>query len=289
MNNQTNPQEITLESWLIKARKATANSNPKAAELFAGRILKLSKTDLQIKSKNHILKEKELLKLNNLLGRLLAGRSLSSVLKTTQFHNINLKINPRVLTPRAESEELVEYSIKNVHKNSTLIDIGTGSGAIGLSIAKARSDIRVILTDINTAALTLAKRNARLNHIKNIMFIRSNLIKKIDHTILLNSKEPVYFVANLPYISIRWKSINRNSLSHEPHSALYAGRNGLQLVENLIEDLLRIKAFTKSNWLLLEHDPIQLDLLSSYCKSRNLSIQKITDYVSLISLVKLKT
>lgn len=286
MSNQVRVKTVnqTLETWLIKARKATKDTNPQAPELLAGRILKLSKTDIRLHSKEVKLNIKSLHKLDNLLGRLLAGRTLSTVLKTTQFHNINLKINPRVLSPRAETEQLVEYAIKNVQESATVLDIGTGSGAIGLSIAKARPDLKVVLTDINRDALNLAKCNASLNHLKNIEFISSNLIKKVDQSIYINNQNGTYFIANLPYVDKSWTDINRKRLSFEPRSALFSGNKGLQLIKNLIDQILNINALAPDNWLLIEHDPKQFKELSLYCHKNKLDVAKISEFISLLKM-----
>ena len=282
--NNSKLQDYTLEQWLNKARSATKETNPKAAELIASSVLKLNKTEVLAKSKECKLNPKNTRKLNNQLGKLLAGRSLSSILKYTHFHNINLKINPRVLSPRAETEQLVEYAIDNIPEGSTVLDIGTGSGAIGIAIAKARPDLRVILTDIDKSALNLAKLNAKRNKVKNLEFKVSNLIKKVDQDILVNAANSTFFIANLPYVNETWQHINKKRLSFEPRSALFAKNMGLQLIFNLISDLQEINALSSKNWLLLEHDPIQFKMLSEFCNNRNLHTEKITDFISKVKL-----
>lgn len=276
----------TLDIWLDKARKVTANTNPKAPETITGKVLKLSKTDLATKAKGLKLSPKEVRKLDNLLGRLLAGRPLSAVIGTTEFHSIKLKINPKVLTPRAESEELVDYAIKNVQKSATVFDIGTGSGAIGLAIAKARPDTKVILTDISPVALNLAKRNAKLNRLKNIEFITSNLFKKVDQAILENPPEKTYFIANLPYVNKNWKEINTKKLSFEPNTALFATSSGLQIIYNFLNELTNKNLLNKANFALIEHDPKQYQDIKKYCQKLNFKTENISNFVTLIKLVQ---
>lgn len=272
--------EITLEAWLQKARQATSLANPSAPELIAGRVLKLNRTEISLKSKEIKLGQKNILKLNNLLGKLLAGRPLSSVLHHTEFHNISLKINGRVLSPRAETEGLVEYAIKNIPKKSKVYDIGTGSGAIGLSIAKVRPDLSVILTDLSNKTLNLAKLNARKNKIKGVKFVRTNLFKNIDQKDL----EGAYILANLPYVNPNWRGLKHQNLKHEPHSALFAGDNGLQIIKNLLDQIANKELLSKDNWILLEHDPKQFKVLNNYCSKLNMDAQSISPFVSLVKL-----
>jgi len=270
----------TLVDWLQKARRATSQTNPKAPEAIAGKVIKLSKTDLTLKSKDINLTKKQVLKLDNLLGKLLAGRPLASVLHSTQFHNLNLKINNRILSPRAETEELVEYAIKNIPKASKVFDVGAGSGAIGLSLAKARPDLQITLTDLTNKTLSLAKTNARKNKTTTVRYTKSDLIKNIDQNELENS----YFLANLPYVNPNWKDIKHKNLKHEPHSALFAGKNGLQIIQNFLVQLTSRKLLTKNNFALLEHDPKQYEELEKFCKKLSLTTKPVTDFITLVHL-----
>jgi release factor glutamine methyltransferase len=270
----------TLESWLIYARSATKDTNPNAPEIIVRKTLKLNKSEILTKLKDLKLTQKKTLKLNNLLGKVISGRPLAAVLGYTEFHNINLKINSKVLSPRAETEELVEYAVKNTPESATVLDIGTGSGAIGLSLAKARPDLKLILTDTQNSTLNLAKLNARRNKIKSVQFKQSNLIKKIDQTYLKNS----FFLANLPYVDKNWPNLNTSKLKFEPHSALFAKRDGLQIIYNLIDQISERKLLDKNNWILLEHDPRQFTSLTRYCSELGLSTERISDYVTIVKI-----
>lgn len=272
--------EITLEAWLQKARQATSILNPNAPELIAARVLMLNRTEIRLRSKEINLTQKNILKLNNLLGRLLAGRPLSSVLHHTDFHNISLKINGKVLSPRAETEDLIEYAIKNIPRNSKVFDIGTGSGAIGLSIAKARPDLSITVTDLTRKTLNLAKLNARKNKINEVGFVKSSLFKNIDQVYLEGS----YVLANLPYVDPDWPGIKHKNLKHEPHSTLFAADSGLQIIKNLINQAVAKNLLTESNWILLEHDPKQFTALTDFCSKLKLDTRSISPFISLVKL-----
>lgn len=272
--------ELNLDSWLQKARRATSNTNPKAPEYIAGKILKLNPTQITSQSNQIKLSRGQKLKLDNLLGKLLSGRPLPAVLHHTQFHNVCLKVNRRVLSPRAETEELVDYAIKNIPKKSKVFDIGTGTGAIGLSLAKARLDLNITLTDISNRTLDLAKRNARLNNITSVRFTKNPLIKNIAQKELQNA----YFLANLPYVNPSWKGIKHKNLKYEPHSALFASKNGLQIIQNFLNQLVYKKLLTEDNWALLEHDPKQFIELQNICKKLSLTTEQVSSFITLVKL-----
>lgn len=275
---------ITLQTWLKKARKTTTPMNPTAPEAISQQVLKLNKTEIISNASQIIISKKNLQKMNNLLGRLLAGRPLSAVLGHTEFHNISLKINSRVLSPRAETEELVQYAIANIPPRSTginkVFDIGTGSGAIGLALLKARPELHVTLTDTNNKTLNLAKLNARKNKIESAEFIKSNLFKNIDQEDIAGA----FILANLPYVNPDWKDLTNKHLKYEPHSALFAGDNGLQIIKNLLDQATARGILTENNWILLEHDPKQYQDLNDYCSKMNLQAQKISPFVSLVKI-----
>lgn len=271
----------TLQNWLDLAHRACSDHNPKAPELIVGKVLKLNKSQILGHAAARRLTKKELAKLNNLLGKVLAGRPLAPVLGQTEFYNLKLKVNSNVLAPRPETEQLVQFAVQNIPPDSKVLDIGCGSGAIGLSVSKARPDLIVTLSDISPKALSLSKINSVRNALQNqnISFRRSNLIKKFVQQEL----QGYFFLANLPYVSRSWPKLNKKSLGHEPKISLFAKNNGLQIIENLIISLTSHQLLTSTNWLLIEHDPKQLTDLQKFCKKLNLSLEEVSGYVSKIS------
>jgi release factor glutamine methyltransferase len=273
--------DFRLTTWIKKATRVCSPQNPNAPSILAQKVLKLDKTEQLAKGDSLILTPKQARKLNNLLGRLLKGRPLSAVLKQTDFHNLKLKVNSRVLSPRAETEALINYAITNLPQNSKLVDLGTGSGAIGLAIYKARPDLSVTLTDISEHNLNLAKRNARFNRLENptrLRYLKSNLIKKVDQTFLCDS----FFVANLPYLNKNWAQLNHSRLKYEPSTALFAKQNGLTLIFNLLQDLKKDDLLNSNNWVLLEHDPSQFGDLTIFVKKLGYNLSQISPFVSLV-------
>ena len=276
--NKINQQNPDLKTWLTRAQKATSSTNPKAPELIARRVLKLSKNDLVLRG-DLKLGNKNLAKMNNLLSKILSGRPLHQVLGSTNFHSIHLKLNNKNLVPRAETEFLVDYAIKKLPKNANFIDIGTGTGAIALAIRKNRPDTHAILTDSRKEALLLTRRNAKLNHIRDLEPIRSGLLKKVK----LKEDSNYFFIANLPYLDPHWSHLKNKKLRFEPASTLFSGKNGLSLISSLLQDLKQRELLTSKNWLLLEHDPKSLDELKSISKNLGFKLTELKPHCSLIT------
>ena len=147
-----------------------------------------------------------------------------------EFFGMQLKVDERVLIPRPETEELVELILsENPEKNLKVIDIGTGSGAIALALAKNRPDWSVTATDISQDALELATENSKRQDL-NLSFIKSDCFSEIS------SKYDI-IVSNPPYISRADEvEVGLNVLHSEPHLALFADEDGLAIYRRIAED-----------------------------------------------------
>ena len=146
-----------------------------------------------------------------------------------EFFGMQLKVDERVLIPRPETEELVELILaENLKDNLKVLDIGTGSGAIALVLAKNRPDWSVTAADISQDALELATENAKRQDL-NLSFIKSDCFSKIS------SKYDI-IVSNPPYISREdQEEVGLNVLHSEPHLALFADEDGLAIYRRIAE------------------------------------------------------
>ena len=147
-----------------------------------------------------------------------------------EFYGIQLKVDERVLIPRLETEELVKLILtENPEKNLKVLDIGTGSGAIALALAKNRPDWSVTAADISQDALDLSLENAYAQNL-NLSFIKSDCFSEIS------SKYDI-IVSNPPYISREdQEEVGLNVLHSEPHLALFADEDGLAIYRRIAED-----------------------------------------------------
>lgn len=147
-----------------------------------------------------------------------------------EFFGIQLKVDERVLIPRPETEEIVDLILtENPEKNLKVLDIGTGSGAIALALAKNRPDWSVTAADISEDALELATENAKRQNL-DLTFIRTDCFSEIS------SKYDI-IVSNPPYISRSDEvEVGLNVLHSEPHLALFADEDGLAIYRRIGED-----------------------------------------------------
>ena len=147
-----------------------------------------------------------------------------------EFFGMQLKVDERVLIPRPETEELVEFILsENPKDNLNVLDIGTGSGAIALALAKNRPDWSVTAADISQDAIDLSLENAKAQNL-NLSFIKSDCFSEIS------SKYDI-IVSNPPYISRADEvEVGLNVLHSEPHLALFADEDGLAIYRRIAED-----------------------------------------------------
>ncbi|MBO5530584.1 MAG: peptide chain release factor N(5)-glutamine methyltransferase [Bacilli bacterium] len=174
-------------------------------------------------------------------SRLDSGEPVQYIIGEVDFFGNILKVNKNVLIPRFETEELVDQTIKYINKffdkKVDILDIGTGSGAIAISLKK-KVNSNVTATDISKEALDVAKENAILNKV-DIDFINTNIYENID-----NKFDVV--ISNPPYIAYD-EEIMDIVKNNEPHTALYADNNGLYFYEQILKN---IKTILKDKYLI---------------------------------------
>ena len=160
-------------------------------------------------------------KLNNQIERLTSGEPLQYILGYAYFVNSNYKVSPDVLIPRQETEQLAVSTMTKIVKlfgkdpKITIVDIGTGSGILGIYLKEYFSKSNVICTDISSKALEIAKSNARLHKVE-IDFREGDILDPIKE-----EKDISVIISNPPYIRSE-KTVSEQTLKYEPHLALFA-------------------------------------------------------------------
>lgn len=241
----------TISSWLKNAArqlKAIGITSARLdAELILANTLRKNRTHLHA----HLDEEIDPRRVDIAEARLslrLDRVPLAYILGCKEFYGRKFTVSPAVLVPRPESEEMITLFLALTADEiapKTLIDVGTGSGCLGITAALERPSLRVILSDISPRAIKVAEKNA------------SNLHARVtlqQQSLLSGQIEPVdYIFANLPYVDQSWET--SPELRHEPAEALFAANNGLRLIETLIEQAPR--HITAGGLLFLEADPRQ--------------------------------
>jgi release factor glutamine methyltransferase len=159
------------------------------------------------------------------------GEPLAYVLGYKYFWNQKLIVNEHTLIPRADTEVLIEIVLAdflNKEAKLSILDLGTGTGAIALALADEYINSKVIAVDFSDEALKIAKQNAELNDISNIEFIQSNWYSS------LSDMQFDIIVSNPPYIDVDDTDIDSEVAKHEPSSALFAANNGLSDIFKIV-------------------------------------------------------
>lgn len=199
------------------------------------------------------------------------GYSVACIIGHREFYGLDFLVNKKVLIPRPETEmvvdeviEILNNELKVIHDKIVLIDVGTGSGCIPISILKnTKESVRTFAIDISKPALKIAQKNAK-KHVVNIQFLHGNLLKPLFHNskfILPNSK--LIITANLPYLTEQ-QFCSEKSIQKEPKLALVADKNGLALYEELLKQIKSLLlSFKFQISLFLEIDPSQTAEISN--------------------------
>jgi release factor glutamine methyltransferase len=176
-----------------------------------------------------------------------AGRQpLAYILGRQEFYGRNFVVSPAVLIPRPATEQLIEdITSLNIPDGASVLDVGTGSGAIATTVALELPHTRVEACDISPEALDIAESNAeRLG--ANVRFFESDLLERAEHSYDV-------IVANLPYVATSWERSPETDF--EPKRALFAEQNGLELIKRLL--LVAPNYLNKDGFIALEADPRQ--------------------------------
>ncbi len=210
-------------------RKQNVESPRLNAEHLLAFTLKRKRIELYLEFEQ-MLTEAELAPLRDLVRRRGQGEPLQHLLGTVEFAGRIFLCDKRALVPRPETEQLVELLQSKIeNRNSKILDVGTGSGVIALSLAAKFPEAKVTATDVADDALALARENAdRHGLTSRVEFLRSDLLDSVTAGYDL-------IVANLPYVAETDRATLSREVRHDPETALFGGERGDEIVRKLIE------------------------------------------------------
>jgi release factor glutamine methyltransferase len=232
------------------------------AEHLIAHVLKMSRLELYLEFETK-LNETELARLRGLVRRRALGEPLQHLLGTVEFCGQTFAIDKRALVPRPETEELVELVSENREQKTgiRIIDVGTGSGIIALSLAAKFPNSEILAVDISDDALALARENAaRLKLTERVRFQKGDLLESLPERFDL-------IVANLPYVSMQDRQSLAREVLHDPEVALFAGERGDEIVRLLIAQAP--SHLNPGGLLALEIGINQAEGLSDFLRQKN--------------------
>lgn len=271
---------MTIDNYLrettILLKNSEVHPSRLDAELLLCHVLDVERDWLQAHYDDELLPEMNV-KLNDLVKRRLNHEPIAYITGRKEFYGRDFTVNQHVLIPRPETEDVIDLAKQYTPFRGRALDVGTGSGCIGITIKLERPDINMTICDISEKALSVARHNASKLAAKPLRYVASDLLSH-----WLSHKNPAPFdiiVANLPYVAKTWPTSPETQ--HEPPLALYAEDDGLELIFRLINQSTSL--LSPSGYLLLEADPEQHDSIIEYAGNYNLSLVEQRAYAVLLA------
>lgn len=251
--------DLLKKSTDFLAKKGIENARLQSELIFAG-TLRCRRLDLYLQFERP-LTQSEVNLLRERVVRRANREPVQYIVGDTDFRNLTLKCDPRALIPRPETEELVGFvlerlsAIKPSGTPARVLDLGTGTGAIALSVASERPETQVVAVDFSADALALARENADKNNISSVDFLQSDWFGNVTGTFDT-------IISNPPYLTQEeWESAQPEVHNHEPLSALVATDAGISDLEKILRTAR--KHLTPGGFIALETGIAQHDRLKT--------------------------
>lgn len=198
-------------------------------------LFKWSRTDYLIHREEQ-MSQADLAKFDLALHRMLSGEPIQYIVGFQSFYGYNFEVDNNCLISRPETEEVMLHFLNQCHHQDTVADIGTGSGAIAITLKLLKPDLKVLATDLYEDTLNVARNNATL-HQQEIQFLQGDALKPlIDNDIKVDG-----LISNPPYIDEgEARDMDDTVLKYEPHHALFAENEGYAIYEGILKDLPQV-------------------------------------------------
>lgn len=265
---------MNISTWLIQATKSLKAIGIDSARLDAEIILHETLNKPRTYLHAHLEDDIDPRRLDIANARLqlrLDRVPLAYITGYKEFYGRKFFVSPKVLIPRPESEDMIslllELTATDILQNKTLIDVGTGSGCLGITAKLERPNLLVTLSDISAKALTIAEKNATT--------LQADVFIQKQSLLSGNVQRLDYILANLPYVNETWDV--SPELRHEPTEALYARRGGLAIIEELLYQAPQ--HCNPGCIMLIEADPTQHQTIIDLATKLGFALLKTKRYI----------
>jgi len=278
MNENSQLKTPQIKAWLHESTQrligAGIGSAKLDAEIILAHTLRKSRTYLHAHDDDVLSPRQYEIADARLLLRL-DRTPIAYIIGHKEFYGRLFKVTPATLIPRPESETIIEILKEQLPRNTSLlketrklIDVGTGSGCLGITAKLEFPELDVTVSDISRHALNVAQENAKQLRAE-VTILQSNLLSQYPFT-------ADYIVANLPYVATEWE--RSPETNYEPALALFAKNDGLELIYKLIEEC--DDHLSKNGLLILEADPRQHQAIVGRAKKHGLQLGEIRGFIA---------
>lgn len=286
MNANSQPPTPAINNWLIDAKRQLSNVGITSAlldaEIILAHTLKCNRTYLHAHPEQ-ILDIQQCETADNYLKQRIARLPIAYIVGCKEFFGRQFTVTPATLIPRPESEDIIT-ALKQLlpptacHQLPTkLIDVGTGSGCLGITAKLEFPKLDVTLSDVSIDALKIAKKNAKKLS-ADVAILQSDLLQ--NHKIKQN-----IIIANLPYVDPEWD--RSPETAYEPSLALFADNNGLSIINKIVDQAGSL--LEDGGYLIIEADPIQHYSIIEYAKKHSLILIIQMSYILTFKLTDLSS
>lgn len=269
---------ISRGQWLEQAQKQLLENDDPSAILDAELILAWVSRSERIALHAHpetTLSPEQTEHANVALERRLQHEPMAYITGHKAFYGHDFLVTPNVLIPRPESEAIITTLQSSLSPDaSVVLDIGTGSGALGIIAKLLYPKLNVTLVDISTSALEVARQNAERLHAK-VSFLQSDLLDGY------HGDTADIILANLPYVDRKWKV--STDTAYEPSQALFADNHGLALINRLLDTASQ--HLVSHGIVILESDPVQHAAITHYVKRQGYALLRTLGYAQAFTLL----
>ena len=258
----------------IRQLQSTSDSARRDVEVLLHAACDIDQSSV-IRDPDQLIDHNALAAFYHYLARRKLGEPIGRILGHKEFWSIDLKLNKATLTPRPETEILVETVLDQIpcDTNSTIVDLGTGCGAIAIALASERTHSQITATDISSVAIFQAAENAAALELQ-ICFLQSDWFSKLQGT------QFDVIVSNPPYIRANDPALEEGTADFEPAQALFGGIDGLDCLRAICREAKN--HLNPGGFLALEHGYDQKDAVANLIKEAGLELNsQVNDYAGL--------